>query len=255
MGSHRPMHHVVGFGAVLTAAAVTACAHGFAKRQFATPADLFEASMLAFRRGDYSGAATGFQRATLEFPSRDPAVTQAHFYLGECHYAQGEYLEATREFRKVSDETPQHPLAPTALLRAGDAQAELWKRPELDPTYGENARATYQELLGRYPDAPDAARGRVRLAALNERFATKDYRTALFYLRIHSFDSAIIYLKSVVTDYGQSSVAPLALLKLIDAYRHLGYVEETREVCTHLRQYYPNAKGLNETCPPVPSAP
>ena len=45
----------------------------------------------------------------------------------------------------VSDETPNSPLAPLALERAGDVYADLWRRPELDPTYGQTALATYRE--------------------------------------------------------------------------------------------------------------
>ncbi len=66
------------------------------------------------------------------------------------------------------------PIAPEALLRVGDVYADLWRRPELDPTYGQTALATYQELLNRYPAAAAAKRAQLRIAELNERFAYKD---------------------------------------------------------------------------------
>ena len=42
---------------------------------------------------------------------------------------QGSQLEAAREFRKASDDTPNDPIAPEALLRVGDVYADLWRRP------------------------------------------------------------------------------------------------------------------------------
>src|SRR5262249_16951322 len=158
-------------------------------------------------------------RVTQEFPPGDPRVSQAHFYLGEVQFARGENLEAVREFRRVSDEAPNDPLAPEALLRVGDAYADLWKRPELDPTYGTTALAAYNELVRRYAGKSAAARGQKKISGLQEWFAEKEYKAALYYLRFKAYDSAILYLKDLVATYPRASIAPQALLRLIGAYR------------------------------------
>jgi len=96
-----------------------------------------------FRAGRWAPAATHLERLTLELPSSDPRMIRARYYLGECYLGMRSHLQAVREFRRVSDETPSDPLAPDALVRAGDAFSELWRRPELDPTYAQTALATY----------------------------------------------------------------------------------------------------------------
>lgn len=219
------------------------------------PAEVsYQRAMQAYRRGDCGPAREGFGRVMASLPPRDTLVALALYYQAECDFADGLYLEASRQFRRVADEYATSRVAPDALLRAGDAQAELWKHPELDPEYGQAAMTTYRELVARFPESPAAARARIKLASLADRFAEKEYRNGLFYQRLKAYDSAILYFRSVVADYPQSSVAPRALLKLVEVYQKLGYEEERRETCEHLRRYYPQAAGLARACPAADQA-
>ena len=149
---------------------------------------LWDDAMEAYRRGEFSITAENLERLVLEFPPGDPRISKAHFYLGESYLGMKDQLQAVREFRRVSDERPNDPLAPVALLRAADAYAELWRRPELDPSYGQTALATYQELLNRYPESEAADRTRARILELQEWFALKELKTAEFYLRLKAYD-------------------------------------------------------------------
>jgi outer membrane assembly lipoprotein YfiO len=205
------------------------------------------------RHGKWGDAAKLLDRLLLEFQPGDPRIARTHFYLGEALYAQGRHLEAAREFRKASDETPNDPIAPEALLRLGDVYSDLWRRPELDPTYGQTALATYQELLNRYPGSAAAKRAQLRINELNERFAYKAYKAAMFYFRLKAYDSAILYLKDLVANYPKAAVAPDALIKLVQAYRRLGYGEDVQETCDYIHRFHPNAVGARDVCPVRPS--
>jgi outer membrane protein assembly factor BamD len=204
--------------------------------------------------GKWGDAEKLLNRAVLEFAPGDSRVARAHFYLGEALFAQGRQLEAAREFRKASDETPNDPLAPEALLRLGDVYADLWRRPELDPTYGQTALSTYQELLNRYPGSGAAKRAELRIAELNERFAYKSYKAAVFYFRLKAYDSAILYLKDLVATYPKAAVVPDALIKLVQAYKALGYREDVQETCGYIQRFHPRAPKVREVCPAKPAA-
>lgn len=207
----------------------------------------------AARRGDWGDAAKLLDRALLEFSPGDARIARAHFLLGEALFAQNRHLEAAREFRKTSDETPNDPLSAEALLRLGDVYADLWRRPELDPTYGQTALSTYQELLNRYPESNAAKRAQLRIAELNEQFASKAYKSALFYFRLKAYDSAILYLKDLVATYPRAAVVPQALVKLVQAYRALGYREDVQETCGYIRRFHPRAPDIREVCPRQPA--
>lgn len=201
-----------------------------------------------FRAGRWAPAATHLERLTLELPGSDPRMVRARFYLGECYLGMRSHLQAVREFRRVSDETPSDPLAPDALLRAGDAFSDLWRRVELDPTYALTAISTYQELTNRYPGTQASAIAQQRILGLNDRLAEKQYRAALYYIRYKADDSAILYLKDLASTYPRAKVVPEALLQLIRIYKRLGYTEDIRETCTYLRRFHPNAHGVDSAC-------
>lgn len=238
--------HWIGVGLV---AGAMACGSGFKPEQYPTPLALFEASKAAYERGDCGGAVRGLTRVVFELPARDPRVAEARYLLGECRFSDGDYLEASRDFRRTADDFPTHELASTALMRSGDALARLWKRAELDPTYGEQALSVYSEVLQRFPGTSAAERTREKVGALGDRFALKDLKNGNFYFRIKAYDSAIIYYRSVIEHWPQSLHAPTALMKLVETYNRLGYQEEATETCAHLRRFYSEAEGLGDVCP------
>ncbi|MSR05585.1 MAG: outer membrane protein assembly factor BamD [Gemmatimonadetes bacterium] len=240
---------------ILACVAASGCSHTFRVKDFITTESLMEASKTEFRHGHFLHAQAGFQRVNFEVSATDSVGAVSRYLLAECDFGIGNYLEASRGFRRVADDYPDHPLAPDALLRAGDALTALWGRPELDPTYGEEALAAYRELAARYPEGRATERSRLKLSALSNRFAEKEYRAGIFYFRLKAYDSAIIYFRSVAAQWGETPAAPNALMMLVRTYQKLEYKEETQETCAHLRQYYANAKGLNQVCAPVPAAP
>jgi outer membrane protein assembly factor BamD len=210
---------------------------------------VFRLSEFEIRHGKWGDAIKHLERVLLEFAPGDSRISRARYFLGEAKLGIGAHLEAAREFRRVSDETPNDPLASEALLRTGDVYAELWRRPELDPSYGQTALATYQELVNRYPNSASANRAQVRITELQERFAYKEYRAGLYYFKLKAYDSAILYMRSVVATYPRTSAAPDAALKLVEAYRRLGYQEDVRETCDYLRRFHPKALAGKSPCP------
>ena len=251
---------IVGMLVVCAAlgAGTAACKHG-PKPASTAPAVQPEVelarAMRLFRHGDFRKAQIIFQRLTFEFSVTQEELAQARYYLAECNFQLGDFVQAASDFRKVADEFSTTQYAPTALLRAGDANLRLWHRPELDPTYGEAALAIYQELTGRYPESDAAARARLHVRRLENQFAEKTYKNGMFYLRRKAFDSAIIYFKDVIANYPNAQRAPDALLRLVDSYRAIGYTQEVQETCEHLRRFYPNATRLAQSCPAAPATP
>jgi len=246
--------------AASTALLLAACGGGPRTVRSATPQaatglsqaeilDLWTKAMGLYRHGKWAKASTQFERVSLEVPAGDTLGISAHFYLGECYLGQGSQLQAAREFRKVSDDYPNASLAALALLRAGDAYGDLWRRVELDDSYAQTAKATYQELLNRYPDSPVAPRARLRIADLEDGFAKKEFQAAQYYFRLKAYDSAILYLKDIAATYPKATVTPQALLRLVEAYRIVGYAEDRRETCGYIRRFHPGTPGLDAACP------
>ena len=221
----------------------------------ATPAlidSLWTEAMSLYARKKWDKATTLFERTALEMSPGDPRTRLKFLYVGEARLAEGSNLQAVREFRRLSDEYPSDSLAPHALLRAGDAYNVLWRRVELDDSYGQKALATYQELLNRYPTSTAAKEATAKIQELNDRFALKEYKTGNFYYRFKAYDSAILVFRHLVATWPQAAVVPDALVKLVATYRHLGYVDDVRDMCGYYRRQWPADPKLEATCPATP---
>ncbi len=233
--------------AVALAAGLAAC-HHFNPRSYTAPEDLFAGSMREFRAGRYDKAQQGFQALTFNVGARDTLYPLARFYLAASYFGQGDYITASREYRRVADESPDFRLAPDALLGAADADAAQWTKPELDPTSGQTALATYQELQSRYPASGAAKIAAVRAHAVTERFAQKELENGQFYFSRNAYDSAILYFKDLVASYPSSSLVPLALVYIVRSYKAIGYSDEVNDFCRNLRQFYGGRADVKEYC-------
>lgn len=242
------------FWLMACAAASTACHHGSRVAPARDPVVELARAREQFRHGDFGHALLAFRRLTYELSATQPEMAEVQYYLAECYFQTGDRVQAAHDFRQVADQYPTSDFAPVALLRAGDANLRLWRRPELDPSYGETALAIYQELAGRYPGTEAAARAQAHVRELREWFAEKDYKNGMFYFRRRAFDSAIIYFKDVIATYPGTSRVPAALLRLVESYRAIGYAEELKETCANLRRFYPTTDGLDKSCPAESSA-
>ena len=78
-------------------------------------------------------------------------------------------------------------------------------------------------------------------------------RAALFYYRLKAYDSAILYLKDLVANYPRATVVPDALIKLVQAYKTLGYREDVQETCGYIQRFHPRTPGAKEVCPAQPA--
>jgi outer membrane protein assembly factor BamD (BamD/ComL family) len=76
----------------------------------------------------------------------------------------------------------------------------------------------------------------------------------MFYFRLKAYDSAILYLKDVVATYPKAAIVPEALVKLVQAYKALGYREDVQETCGYIHRFHPRAPQVGEVCPSKPAA-
>lgn len=203
------------------------------------------------RYGQWTKALPLLQGLVFELSGGRPELPEVSYLTGEALFQTGALVEAADQFRKVSENFPESPYAPLALLRVGDANMRMWRKPQLDPTYGEVALAAFQELGGRYPESEAAARASLHVYRLRSWLAEKAFRNGMFYLRRRAYDSAILYFREVVAGYSDTRWVSDALLRLVDAYAAISYKEERQETCAHLRRFFPQVPLDAGKCPPA----
>jgi outer membrane protein assembly factor BamD len=237
--------------AILATAAAWACTPGFRISSYPTSESLFRAGVERLERRKWEHAVQAFEKLTNELPARDTLLPASYFFLAKAYAGRGDHLLAAQTYRRMAEAFATDTLADDALFQAGREYQKMWRSPSLDPLYGGEALAAYQELLGLYPDSEWADSANKQIGVLQEWFATKDYETALHYLRRKAYDSAIIYLRDVVERYPQTARARDAFLKLALAYEAIRWRDDKAEVCQTMRERYPQDREVAQVCGPA----
>ena len=118
----------------------------------------FRDGMDLMRRGDNQGAIQKLREFLRKAPKSDLA-DDAQYWIGEAYFASKDYNRAILEFNEVLLRYPKGDKVPAALLRQALAFAELGDKVD--------ARLVLQKLVSEHGDAPEAERGRQKLAELS----------------------------------------------------------------------------------------
>lgn len=114
--------------------------------------DVYQIAYAHVLSGDYSLAESEFRDFIAAYPS-SAKIADAHFWLGEALYSQGNFNEAAKTFLNAHQTYNTSPKAPEMLLKLGMSLAAL------DNT--ETACATLREVSKRYPKASRAVVSKV----------------------------------------------------------------------------------------------
>ena len=244
--------HLWRFAAAGLLVASAACKPDFILKKYTTNQSLYNAGLKEFNRHKWDNAIAAFEKLTLDLPARDSLLPRSYWYLATAHEKQGEHLLAAQSYSKLVESFPDDSLAPNAALEAARSYWHLWRKPSLDPTYGQTALATYNTLIGLYPTSPIIPTAQKEIAELENWFAIKNYDAGMFYLRRKAYDSAIIYFKDVLSRWPNAPKTREASLRLVDAYKAIRYREDASDLCTQLRKKYANDAEVRETCNGIP---
>jgi outer membrane protein assembly factor BamD len=231
---------------------VVACRPEMQLKQYTTSEALYQASLAEFQHGRWDNAVTGFDKLTTDLPARDSLLPRSYWYLALAHQRLDEYLLAAQSFNRLVESFPDDSLADRSALEAARSYRKLWRKPELDASYGETALATYNTLLALYPTSTLVPTARQEIADLDDWFARKNYDAGMYYLRRKAFDSANLYFRDVLIRWPASPTARRAGLALVESYLKIQYRDDAADVCNQLRKQYASDREVREACSRFP---
>ena len=244
--SHMLPHRRALLAALLLAA--VACHPDFQITQYATNDALYRAATKEFAARRWDNAVAAFDKLTTDLPARDTLLPRAYWFLARAHDEHGEHILAATSYSRLVESFPDDSLADDAALAGARAYWKMWRKPALDPTYGETAIATYNTLLSLYPTSPLVPTAKSELAVVEDLFAQKAYLSGMYYLRRKAYDSGIIYFKEILVKYPNAPTARLAQLRLVEAYKAIRYKEDAADVCAALRKRFADDVEVRATC-------
>lgn len=238
--------------AALALSATAACRPEFKLGNFTANEPLYAASLREYQRHHWDNAILGFEKLTTDLSPRDSLLPRSYWYLASSHDHQDEHLLAAQSYSRLVETFPEDSLADDAALEAARSYRKLWRKPQLDATYGETAIASYNTLIGLYPTSPLVPVAQKEIGELEDWFAKKDFAAGDYYFRRKAYDSGNLYFKDVLMKYPNTATAKDAAMRLVQSYTAIKYKDDASELCTQLRQRYRNDAQVREVCAGVP---
>ena len=108
----------------------------------------------ALKAARYPEAIAGMRDFIARHPVH-PLIDNAHYWLGQSYFVTRDYTRAIEAFAAVGNDSPDSSKAPDALLKRGICELELGR--------AETARATFEQVIRRYPEDGAARLAREQL--------------------------------------------------------------------------------------------
>lgn len=226
----------------------SACSGGFKVKNYPTPVSLYKAAMIEFDKGKWDNAIAGLDQVTILLPPRDTLLPRAHLMLARAYVNDKSYLLASATYKRLFEEFPDDSLADDALLGMADAEGRAWRGPERDDQHARLAYESYSLLPRLFASSPLVKDAEAGAARMREGLARTDVLRGDYYVRRHIWDSALIYYRDVLILYPNTLASKDAMLKMVDIYKRLKYMDDAGDICKELRAAYPDDAAVIRAC-------
>ncbi len=217
-----------------------------------TAEEAFEYAMRSYEKEEYQEAVSGFQRVIFNFPGAE-IVEEAMFFLADSYFRDEDYLLAANEFRRVASEFPDGEFALISQYKLGLCHLKLSPSYQLDQKDTRRAIDSFNILIDRFPNSVYADSARIRVSALRDKLARKEYENGYYYFRRKFYDSAIIYFETMRDAYFETRWMAPALYYLSKAYDKLDLDDDAREARKDLLKHFPDTREASKVLEEFPS--
>jgi outer membrane protein assembly factor BamD len=183
---------------------------------------LFDRAVDAMQHRKYDVARLSLQTLINTYPDSE-YVARAKLGIADSWYAEGgsaALTQAENEYKDFITFFPNMPEAAEAQLKVADIHYRQMEKADRDYTHAKRAEEEYRQVLLQFPDSKLAETARIKLLAVQEILAEREFRIGRFYYMKESWTAAIARLKSLTDSYPLYSKADEALFMLGDANEH-----------------------------------
>lgn len=182
-------------------------------------------AMKKFNDEDYLDAKTEFRIIILNFPGSTLSA-KAQYMYAECHFQLKEYILSAAEYEKLWRVFPNSEFVDDAQFKIGLSYYKLSPKYSLDQDYTLKAIEEFQKFLEDYQDSELKFEANKYMRKCREKIATKYFKNAESYRKLHYYDSAIIYYDYVLDNYYDTEFSQRSLIGKAECLSNKGEKEE-----------------------------
>jgi outer membrane protein assembly factor BamD len=206
---------------------------------------LYDEGMRAFDDKKYVRAIDNFSKIRTDHPF-SPLVTQVDLKIADAYYLNQQFPEAINAFKEFQTMHPSNENIPFVILRLGQAHFDQFTSTDRDQKNTEIAKGYFETVLSKYPNSPQAAQAREKLAKCLDYLAEHEFNVAHFYYQQEKYPAARDRFEEIVRKYKDTPTAVKSLFYLGESYRKEKNAVRAALAYEALIQHYPQSKFAAE---------
>jgi outer membrane protein assembly factor BamD len=211
-----------------------------------TPEGLYAAGIEALQAKRYQGAVELFDQVERDHPFSAWA-TNAKIMAAYGEYMRNRYTEAIGALDRFIQLHPAHRDVAYAYYLRALCYYEQIADAQRDQRGTEQAMASLQDVVNRFPDTAYARDARLKIDLGRDHLAGKEMNIGRFYQRQRLYGAAIGRFRRVVEDYQTTNHVPEALHRLTEIYLTLGLTEEAQKTAAVLGHNFPGSPWYQDS--------
>ncbi|MDR0305853.1 MAG: outer membrane protein assembly factor BamD [Chitinispirillales bacterium] len=193
----------------------------------------FETAKKNFDKRNYGGAIRILDEIKYQCGG-SPMMDTVIYYTAMSHFHLKQYIDARTEFENLQHEHPRSPFVEEARYRLAQMRYLQSRSSSRDQSETREAVRLFGDYMDLYPQGVhlDSARHFSSLAV--NKLAEKEFNIAMFYRKQREHEAALIYFRTVMTQYPESKFTSESVIGMVEALTALGRVEDAREIVDEL---------------------
>lgn len=193
----------------------------------------------------YDDAISSWEKVRDTFYSPQLSML-AEMKIAETYFVTERYDEAASAFSDFLASHPSDPRAGTMLYRLGLSYYKQILSADRDQTNTENALVTFQKLIQRYPNSPNAQEARYLIQRSKTRLAEHEVVVSRYYLKKKNYKPAINRLKKLLNDFPEYYYRDEAFFYLGKAYLKTAQTDKAEKIFKLLFEQFPGSDYVND---------
>ncbi len=219
---------------------LSGCAGAPENRSEMPPEKLYAAAQAYFKKTDYEKAAEYFDEVEKSHPYSEWAA-RASIMSAYSFYKRNAYDDAVLALDRFIQLHPGNRNTPYAYYLKGLCFYEQMSDAAREQKMTEQAVATFEEMLARYPDAIYAADARAKLATARDYMAGQEMVVGRYYLKRGDYMPALNRFQAVVEEYPTTNQVPEALYRMGVSYAALGMTDMAEKTMKRMAVRHPES--------------
>jgi len=153
----------------------------------------------------------------------------AQFYLAESYFKNKEYILAISEYERLTRKMKFSPFVENSRWRICEAYVAESPNYYHDQSNTEKALQKLQEFIEEYPESEFRDNANATVKKLRNKLAEKIDETALLYIKLHAYDSAIVAYEDLLDQYYDTDFADDAHVGIIRSYSLMKNYDEAKK--------------------------